>query len=130
MKRTTVIVLSFSGFLFAGAQIPALAQTPSAPPPAAVPAAAPSAQPAPAAPASRFVGIREVRCARLFELSNEDRAAAAMFYIGYEASRAGAGAINIGGLRTLESMALSYCAAFPDRPAYEGFAQAYALTGW
>lgn len=125
MNRTTVIVLSLSGLLFAGAQIPASAQTP----PAAVPAAAPSAQP-PATPASRFVGIRDVRCARLFELSNEDRAAAAMFYIGYAASRVGAGAINVGALRTLETMALSYCAAFPDRPAYEGFAQAYALTGW
>ena len=129
MNRTTVIVLSFSSLLFAGAQIPASAQTPS--PPLAytmAPAAAASAQPAPA-PASRFVGIRAVRCARLFELSNEDRAAAAMFYIGYEASRFGAGAINVGALPTMESMALSYCSAFPDRPAYEGFAQAYALTG-
>ena len=98
-------------------------QSPAAPPPAA-------AQPAAAAavPAARWVSIRAVSCARLLELSDEDRAAASMFYHGYQASRSGARNINVGGLGNLEALVLRYCTAYPDRPVVEAFKEVYALN--
>ena len=59
---------------------------------------------------SRWVGILGARCSRLLELSNEDRAAATMFYIGYQARLQGAGAINVAALGSLTSLAVSPCA--------------------
>jgi hypothetical protein len=61
------------------------------------------------------------------ELSAEDRAAASMFYHGYQAARSGKGEINVGGLGNLEALALRYCAAYPDRPVVEAFREVYAL---
>lgn len=124
-EKITLALLS--GLLFACVQMPAQAAAAPEPVPATPPV---SAAPPAAAPASadRFATIRRVPCSKLLELSNEDRATASMFYLGYEASRAGASAIDVGALPQLESLALSYCAARPDRPAIEAFAQAYALT--
>jgi hypothetical protein len=70
-----------------------------------------------------------VPCSRFLQLSQEDRAAASMFYLGYQASRLGAGDINVSGLGSMVSLADSYCQAFPDRPAAEAFAAAYRMTG-
>jgi hypothetical protein len=123
MNRNVAGILLLSGLLFACVPVQQQAQTP---PPPAPPVPAAAAVPV-APPAERWVGIRVAKCARLLELSNEDRAAAAMFYIGYQASRYGAGAINVNALGNMESLAFRYCAAYPDRPAAEAFAQAYAI---
>lgn len=122
MYGKTAIVL-LSSLLFACAQAP-----PPPPPPAAAaePAAAPPAQ---QVQEDRFVAIRRAPCERVLQLPNEDRAAAAMFYMGYQASRSGATAINVPKIPSLVSLAVSYCKAYPSRPAAEAFAYAYSVTG-
>ena len=120
--KTAVILLS--GLLAACVQ----AQPPASAPPAPPPAPAAATAPAPVAepmPANRIVVIRRATCERLLELSPEDRAAASMFYLGYHAARIGARTINVSRIPDIESMAVDYCAARPNRPAVEAFAQAY-----
>ena len=106
-----------------------LAACVQAPPPA--PAVAPSPPPAPVAeapPANRRVSIRAVRCARLLELPGDDRAAASLFYIGYQASSLRARTINVGAIPDAEARALSYCEANPNRAVVDAFRQAYLRT--
>ena len=135
-SKTTAVLLS--GLLFACAQTPQAA-APSAPfPPAAsAPATAAGAAPAPApaqpsaaksAPTNHIVNIREARCQGLVRLSPEDRAAASMFYIGYQASRLRATTINVGVIPSIEDQALIYCQENPDEPVAQAFAQAYLRT--
>jgi hypothetical protein len=114
-------VALMSGLLFTCAQAHAQTQSPA-------PQNAPAQAAAATAPADRFVPIRAVNCARLLQLPNDDRSVAAMFYMGYQASRVGATAINVGQIPSLVSLALGYCATYPDRPATEAFAYAYSVT--
>src|SRR5689334_10928955 len=104
MTGKTVVVL-LSGLLVACAQTQspeatappepaqALAATPApapAPPQAApqIPAPAPPQAPAAeVAPVDHVINIERAGCEDLLRLSPEDRAAASMFYIGYQASR-------------------------------------------
>jgi hypothetical protein len=124
--KTTVVLLT--GLLCACVQPqpPAAVQPAAAPPPAAAQPAPPAA--APPVAAARWVRIRAVPCSRLLELSAEDRAAASMFYHGYQASRSGEREINVGGLGDLEALALKYCTAYPDRPVVEAFKEVHALN--
>jgi len=64
----------------------------------------------------------------LLELSPDDRAAASLFYTGYQAARFGSRAINVAAIPNAEQWAESYCAEHPDRPAVEAFRQAYRQT--
>ena len=124
-------VVLLSGLLFACVQ-----QTPppstsayTTPPPA--PAAAPVPAPAPIAtapPANRRVSIRGVRCARLLELPEDDRAAASLFYIGYQASSLRARTINVGAIPDAEAQALGYCEASPNQSVASAFRRAYLQT--
>jgi HdeA/HdeB family len=104
--------------------------TPSAspPPPAQTQAPAPTQAAAEPAPAERIVSIRGARCQGLLSLSPEDRAAASMFYIGYQASRLRASTINVGVIPRIEEQAIAYCEENPDRTVAQAFAQAYART--
>ena len=104
-------------------------QPPPAPPPAP-PVATPPAAPPPAAvaPANRWVSIRSVRCQRLLELSEDDRAAASMFYIGYQAARARVRSVNVGAIPSTEAQALAYCQQFPNRSVLAAFTRAYWRT--
>jgi hypothetical protein len=122
-------VVLLSGLLFACAQPPG-ATTAAAPPPpplasAPAPTPAPVAQPA---PGSRRVSIRGAKCARLLELPDDDRAAASMFYLGYQASRFRARAINVSAIPSAEAEALDFCQRFPNRTVAEAFRQAYLQT--
>src|SRR6201997_1414438 len=97
--KTAFVLLSgvLSGSLCACAQPPEAAApaaspptpeaaAPAAPPPPVV--AAPAPAPAPVAeptPSNRWVSIQRATCERLLELSPDDRAAASLFYIGYQA---------------------------------------------
>jgi len=119
-------VVLLSGLLFACVQAPPPNTAAAPPPPPAV--APPSAPVAEAPPANRRVNIRAVRCARLLELPEDDRAAASLFYIGYQASRLGARTINVGRIPDAEARALSYCEASPNRSAADAFRQAYLRT--
>jgi hypothetical protein len=60
------------------------------------------------------------------ELAPDDRAAASMFYIGYQASRLGASTINVGVIPSIEEQALAYCEENPDRTVAQAFADAYS----
>jgi hypothetical protein len=62
------------------------------------------------------------------ELSDEDRAAATMFYHGYQTSRSGAREVNVGGLGNVGALILRYCTAYPDRPVVQAFKEVYALN--
>ena len=119
-------VVLLSGLLFACVQQPP-PNTAAAPPPP--PVAAPAPAPIAAAPpASRFVSIRGARCARLLELPEDDRAAASLFYIGYQASRLNARTINVGRIPDAEAEALSLCDASPNQTVANAFRRAYLRT--
>jgi len=118
-----------SSSLCACVQPPPEAAAPTAPPPP--PVAAPAPTPAPVAeptPSDRWVSIQGATCERLLELSSDDRAAASLFYIGYQAARFGSRAINVAAIPNAEEWAESYCAEHPGRSAVEAFRQAYRQT--
>jgi HdeA/HdeB family len=128
--KTAFVLLSgvLSGLLCACVQPPDAA-APAAPTPP--PVAAPAAAPAPAAeptPSNRSVSIQEATCERLLELSPDDRAAASLFYTGYQAARFRSRTINVGAIPNAEEWAESYCAEHPGQPAVEAFRQAYRQT--
>jgi hypothetical protein len=76
----------------------------------------------------RWVSIRGATCERLLELSSDDRAAASLFYTGYQAARFGSRAINVAAIPNAEEWAERYCAEHPGQPAVEAFRQAYRQT--
>jgi hypothetical protein len=133
-SKATAVLLS--GLLFACAQTqPQETAAPSAPSPPAASAPAPAVAPAPtqpsaaeSAPTNHIVNIRRASCQDLLRLSPEDRAAATMFYIGYQASRLRATTINVGVIPSIEAQAVIYCQENPDRPVAQAFAQAYQRT--
>ena len=117
-----------SGSLCACVQPPdAAAPAAPTPPPVAAPAPAPAPVAEPT-PGNRWVSIQGATCERLLELSPDDRAAASLFYIGYQAARFRSRAINVAAITNAEEWAESYCAEHPGRPAVEAFRQAYRQT--
>ena len=131
--KTAAVLLS--GLLVACAQTqPSDATAPSATSTSAgsAPAQAPAAEPPPQAaapepvPADRIVSIRGAGCEDLLQLSPEDRAAASMFYIGYQAARFRSRTISVGGIPSIEAQALTYCQEHPDQTVAQAFAQAYS----
>jgi hypothetical protein len=131
-KTAFVLLLGvLSASLCACAQ-PQEAAAPAAPPPPPTAAVAPPPAPAPVAepppPGNRWVSIRGALCERLLELSPDDRAAAALFYTGYQAARFRSRAINVGAIPDAEAWAYNYCVEHPRRPAVEAFRQAYLQT--
>jgi HdeA/HdeB family protein len=77
-------------------------------------------------PMDRFVSIRGASCQDLLKLSPDDRAAAAMFYIGYQSARVRAAAVNVPTIPDIEFAAESYCEDHPGRTAAQAFAVAYS----
>jgi hypothetical protein len=103
--KTAFVLLSgvLSGSLCACAQPPEAA-APAVPPPP--PVAAPAPAPAPVAeptPGNRWVNIQGALCERLLELPQDDRAAAALFYIGYQSARFRSRAVNVGAIPDAEA---------------------------
>ena len=128
--KTAFVLLSgvLSGSLCACVQPPdAAAPAAPTPPPVAAPAPAPAPVAEPT-PGDRWVSIQGATCERLLELSPDDRAAASLFYIGYQAARFRSRAINVAAIPNAEEWADSYCAEHPGRPAVEAFRQAYLQT--
>jgi len=122
-----IAVVLLSGSLLACVQAQPPAATVAAPPPAPAPAptqvAAAVAAPVPAG--NRYVTIRSARCSTLLGLPEDDRAAASLFHIGYQASRLGARSINVNAIPDAESEAFNYCQTFPNRTVAEAFAKAF-----
>jgi len=130
--KNALVLLSglLTGSLCACVQPPAAAPAAPAPPAAAAPSS-PAPPPAPVAeapPANRWASIQGATCKRLLELSPDDRAAASLFYIGYQAARFRSRAINVAAIPNAEEWAENYCAEHPGRPAVEAFRQAYRQT--
>jgi hypothetical protein len=116
-----------SGSLCACVQPPGAAAPAETTPPVAAPAPVPAPVAEPT-PANRWVNIQGATCERLLELSPDDRAAASLFYIGYQAARFRSRAINVAAIPNAEEWAESYCTEHPGRPAVEAFRQAYRQT--
>ena len=88
--------------------------------PAPTPAPAPSdAQIAP----GRW-NVERVRCSDLLSASDEDRAAAAMFYYGYLAAKAGIHIVDVSQIDGNVSKVMSECAASPSLTVPQAFRQA------
>lgn len=100
------------------AALPASAE--AATPAAATPAASPSdAQIAP----GRW-DVERVRCSDLLGASDDDRAAAAMFYYGYLAAKAGIHVIDVGQIDGNVGKVMTQCAATPNLTVPQAFRQA------
>ncbi|HEU0157301.1 MAG TPA: HdeA/HdeB family chaperone [Stellaceae bacterium] len=136
MTAKTVALL-LSGLLVACAQPEPPAATAPPAPQAAAPAPAQAPPPAQAAapaqvqaaapvPTDHVVNIRRAGCQDLLRLSPDDRKAASMFYIGYQASRVRASSINVGLIPSIEAQAVTYCAENPNRTVADVFAQAFS----
>ena len=97
--------------------VPSPPQTQAPTPPAPTAAAEP--------PPDRIVNIRRASCEDLLRLAPDDRAAATMFYIGYQASRLRASTINVGVIPSIQEQAIAYCEENPDRTVAQAFAHAY-----
>jgi hypothetical protein len=107
---------------------PPAAQAAAPPPPEAPAPAPPPAGASASAPADHIVDIQRASCQDLLRLSPDDRDAASMFYIGYQASRLRARTINVGMIPSIEGQAVTYCAENPSRTVFQAFAEAYSRT--
>ena len=106
-------------------QSPPQPQISAAPPPAAAPAAPnppPSASEAQVAP-GRW-DVDRVRCSDLLGAADDDRAAAAMFYYGYLAAKAGIHVIDVGKIDENVGKVMRQCAATPNLTVPQAFRQA------
>ena len=102
------------------------AETPA---PGAALATAPSETPtAESAPVRRIVNIQRAGCEDLLRLSPEDRDAASMFYIGYQASRSRARTINVSLVPSIAAQAVTYCQENPSKTVAQAFAEAFSRT--
>src|SRR6202048_1852313 len=91
------------------------AQTSAAPPPAAAPAAPnPAPSPSEAQIAPGRWDVDRVRCSDLLGAADDDRAAAAMFYYGYLAAKAGIHVIDVGKIDENVGKVMKQCAATPN----------------
>jgi hypothetical protein len=106
--------------LVACAPVPATVAQPPAPT-AASATPAPALEPKPPQPEHRLVLIRALPCADLLRSSQDDRAAAAMFYLGYGEARLGRASIDTGDVEGLVAAALDGCARNPNEPAATAF---------
>jgi hypothetical protein len=123
MKRYDVAVL-LACCLGACAQPSAPPSQPAAPPPEAAPPPAPprvtsEAQVAP----GRWV-VDQVRCSDLLGAADEDREAAAMFYYGYLAAKAGIRVIDVNQIDGNVRRVMDQCAAAPNVTVPQAFRQA------
>jgi HdeA/HdeB family len=96
---------------------------------APVPVAAPA--PAPSAPASSEAQIapglwqvERVRCSDLLGAADDDRAAAAMFYYGYLAAKAGIHVIDVGKIDENVGKVMKQCEATPNITVPQAFREA------
>lgn len=111
--------------LAACAPQPAPAPTPAAAPAPAMP---PPPPPEPAA-STAPIPIRSLNCAELLGASDEDRAAASLFFTGYRAALARVRNLSIAEIQAIEEKALSICAAYPAMPAARAFGMAVVTRG-
>jgi hypothetical protein len=106
-------------------QPPQQTQTSAVPPPAAAPAAPnPPPSPSEAQIAPGRWDVDRVRCSDLLGAADDDRAAAAMFYYGYLAAKAGIHVIDVGKIDENVGKVMQQCAAAPNLTVPQAFRQA------
>ena len=115
MRSRFVAVLSVLWLASCAPQAEEPVQTATAPPPAAVPAPPPGPSEAQIAPG--VWEVEQVRCSDLLGAADDDRAAAAMFYYGYLAAKAGIHVIDVGKV-------MKQCAATPNITVPQAFREA------
>jgi hypothetical protein len=109
----------------------------SAPPPAPVAAVPPSEAPAPPPPRETSEAqvspgrwdVERVRCSDLLGAADDDRAAAAMFYYGYLAAKAGIHIIDVSQIDGNVRKVMDRCAAAPNITVPQAFRQALSRRG-
>jgi len=103
---------------------------PEAQPPAPATAAPPAAvAPAPPPPSEAQIApgrweVERVRCSDLLGAADDDRAAAAMFYYGYLAAKAGIHVIDVGKIDENVGKVMKQCAATPNITVPQAFREA------
>ena len=125
MQKDLTIVL-LAGCL-ACAQ-PSAAQQQSAPPapPAAPPETSPPRVTSDAQVAPKRWDVERVRCSDLLGAADDDRAAAAMFYYGYLAAKAGIHVIDVSQIDGNIKKVMGRCGAAPNETVPQAFRQALA----
>jgi hypothetical protein len=115
--NSRITVIGLAGVLLAACAAPAAEQPPAAGPPPPVAAAPPAPPPPLASPpppqGKRPVVVARVRCETLLSAAPDDRAAASMFYLGYEAAAAHVAVVDINKVEDIEKRALHYCLQHP-----------------
>ena len=121
MQRYLVATL-LAGCVAACAQPPAPQQQ-AAPPPDAAPPPAPRATSEAQIAPGRW-DVDRARCSDLLGAADDDRAAAAMFYYGYLAAKAGIHVIDVGQIDSNIKKVMDRCAAAPNITVPQAFRQA------
>ncbi len=105
---------------------PSAAQQQSAPPtaPAAPPETSPPRVTSDAQVAPKRWDVERVRCSDLLGATDDDRAAAAMFYYGYLAAKAGIHVIDVSQIDGNIKKVMDRCAAAPNETVPQAFRQA------
>ena len=96
---------------------------PAAPPPEAAPPTAPRVT-SEAQIAPKRWEVERVRCSDLLGASDDDRAAAAMFYFGYLAAKAGIHVIDVSRIDGNIKKVMDRCAVAPNITVPQAFRQA------
>lgn len=133
MRKDLVAVLL--ACCLAAFALPSAAQQQSAPSPG--PAASPPEAAPPTAPrvtseaqiAPKRWEVEKVRCSDLLGASDDDRAAAAMFYYGYLAAKAGIHVIDVSKIDGNVKKVMDRCAAAPNETVPQAFRQALGRRG-
>ena len=131
MKRYDAAVLLVCG-LAACAEPSAPPPQQATPPPAPPPAAAPPPPPRVTSKAQIAPGrwvVDQVRCSDLLGAADEDREAAAMFYYGYLAAKAGIRVIDVNQIDGNVRKVMDRCAAAPNITVPQAFRQALGRRG-
>jgi hypothetical protein len=105
---------------------PSVAQQQSAPPaaPAAPPESSPPRVTSDAQVAPKRWDVERVRCSDLLGAADDDRAAAAMFYYGYLAAKAGIRVIDVSKIDGNIKKVMERCGAAPNETVPQAFRQA------
>ena len=127
MKKEVVTILLACCFAYgqpaAAQQQPAAPAAPVAPTPEAAPPNPPRVT-SDAQVAPRRWDIDRVRCSDLLGAADDDRAAAAMFYYGYLAAKAGIHVIDVSQIEGNVKKVMDRCAAAPNETVPQAFREA------
>jgi hypothetical protein len=122
MQKGLAIVLLACCLLcsqLSAAQQPAPLTAPAAPPESSPPRVTSDAQVAP-----KRWDVERARCSDLLGATDDDRAAAAMFYYGYLAAKAGIHIIDVSQIDGNIKKVMDRCAAAPNETVPQAFRQA------